>query len=378
MNSITSKIQNGYDYLLESILVKRMGYRSIFDPKRKKVWEAYELSNTQKKEIDHFYKQNYGKRIPYFWHMYYTAYTGIFDEKYIPETIYIPEVEFCFNSKRHYWLTASDKNFLPFIFSGGGGYRIPHNYLSCTYGLYRDSSNRIIDKEQAIKNLATLSECFIKPSIDSSSGVGCRVLNMHDGIDTRTKDTAEEIIRDYKDNFTIQEKVVCHDSLRKLSPDSVNTFRVMSYIWNNEIHVAPAVLRIGRTGKDVDNAHAGGLFVGIESDGSLCDKAFTEMHDIFTEHPDTHVEFKDYQIPLFKKVGSAAYEAHARIPQIGIINWDFTVDHDGKVVLIEGNMRYGSCWLIQMAHGVGMFEDNTADILRYLKNKRKEYPFSYK
>lgn len=376
MNKITKRIQNGYDYLLESVLVKRMEKRKIFDSRRKTIWEASELADAQKKEIDYFYKQHYGKKIPYYWHMYYTAYTGKFDAKYIPETIYIPEIEFCFNAERHYCLAASDKNLMPYIFAGGG-YKMPHNLLTCTYGIFRDSANRIIDRKQAIKNIGTLGECFFKPSIDSSSGVGCCVLNMQDGKDTLTGKTAEEIIRN-KYNFSIQEKIVCHDSLRILSPDSVNTFRIISYIWNDEIHLTPAILRIGRAGKDVDNAHAGGMFIGIQSDGSLCDKAFTEFHDIFLEHPDTHTVFKGYQIPLFKNVCSAAYEAHSHIPQVGIINWDFTIDHDGNVVLIEGNMRYGSCWLIQMAHGVGMFEDNTADVLEYLKNKRKEYPFNYK
>lgn len=61
------------------------------------------------------------------------------------------------------------------------------------------------------------------------------------------------------------------------------------------------------------------------------------------------------------------------IPHVGCINWDLTLDKDENVVLIEGNMRYGSIWLVQMAHGVSAFEDNTARVLQLLKENKRLY-----
>ena len=61
------------------------------------------------------------------------------------------------------------------------------------------------------------------------------------------------------------------------------------------------------------------------------------------------------------------------IPHVACINWDLTLDLDENVVLIEGNMRYGGIWLIQMAHGVSAFEDNTARVLQLLKENKRLY-----
>ena len=64
------------------------------------------------------------------------------------------------------------------------------------------------------------------------------------------------------------------------------------------------------------------------------------------------------------------------IPQVRIVNWDFTIDQDGEPILIEANMKNdvqaGSIWLPQMAHGKGAFGENTAKILQYLRKAKKK------
>jgi len=52
------------------------------DPRRKKIMEQRPLTDQEKSEIDTFYLENYGEKIPYMWHQYYTAVTGNFDVKY--------------------------------------------------------------------------------------------------------------------------------------------------------------------------------------------------------------------------------------------------------------------------------------------------------
>lgn len=65
---------------------------------------------------------------------------------------------------------------------------------------------------------------------------------------------------------------------------------------------------------------------------------------------------------------------HCAIPQVGVINWDFTIDKEGNPVLIEANINGGSVWLFEMAHGVGAFGDKTADILKWLNKMNKISP----
>lgn len=38
-------------------------------------------------------------------------------------------------------------------------------------------------------------------------------------------------------------------------------------------------------------------------------------------------------------------------------------------MMIEANIRGGGIWVIQMAHGCGVFGDDTAEILKFISNK---------
>ena len=130
-------------------------------------------------------------------------------------------------------------------------------------------------------------------------------------------------------------------------------------------------MRIGQGGNFLDNAHAGGMFIAVDNDGTLHKKAFTEFRNEYTQHPDTKIKFEDYKIDLFPEVIKAAIQMHESVPQIGCCNWDFTIDITGTPMLIEANMNNGKqgggIWLIEMAHGVGAFGDNTAEILQWLR-----------
>lgn len=62
------------------------------DTRRKAIWQSVKLTNIQKKEIDDFFLENYGEKVPYTWHRHYTAFRGTFDKAFFPELIYIPEL----------------------------------------------------------------------------------------------------------------------------------------------------------------------------------------------------------------------------------------------------------------------------------------------
>lgn len=94
------------------------------------------------------------------------------------------------------------------------------------------------------------------------------------------------------------------------NPTSVNTLRLTLYrlVKTDECHIPSAIIRIGANGSLVDNAHAGGGYVGIKvGDGTLCNKVlnqygeskivfnnivFTQAHKI--SNWDKVVEFAKY------------------------------------------------------------------------------------
>lgn len=349
--------------------------------KRKEIYESVTLTSEQKKEIDTLYKENYGKKIPYTWHKHYTAFTGSFDAKYVPELLYSPEFEHFENSNIEYAHVLSDKNLLP-ILAEWGGVKTPQTIISCTFGIYRDKDAREIRKEEVAEFLKNQREVFVKPSVDTGSGKGCFVSDFKDGVDIITGTNITNLLQELGDNFVVQKRIKCHESITRIYPKSVNTFRIITYRWKDRYCHMPIIMRIGQGGNYLDNAHAGGMFIALDDDGTMHKTAFTEFKKEFQIHPDTKLKFDGYKIDLLPKVITAAERMCLIVPQIGCINWDFTIDEEGDPVLIEANTNGGSIWLSEMAHGCGAFGANTEDVLKWLAlmikipaSKREKYKF---
>lgn len=357
----------------ERILIRYMQKNEMDkfkDPRRVEIYSKVVLSREQKKQIDSLYKENYGKKIPYTWHRHFTAFTGKFDVNYFPELLYIPEFEHFMNLKRTYVSILDDKNILQYLASAAN-VKMPRMFFSCVDGFLKDSLYNDISREEFFRQVWNLGECFFKPTIGTCSGSECQVLDLREGVDTVTGKSIVEIFSNEKNNWIIQERLSCHDSIKRIYPKSVNTFRVITYRWKNSICHMPAIMRIGRGGANIDNAHAGGIFIAVGDDGVLHEKAFTEFKNVFISHPDTGVVFDGYQIEGFPKVLASAAKCHSMLPQMGCLNWDFTIDENGNPVLIEANVMKGSVWLIEMAHGCGAFGNNTPAVLKWLNKIKK-------
>lgn len=344
------------------------------DKRRVEICNSTKLSQEQIDSVEKLYKNNYGKKIPLTWPKSYTAYTGRFDKYYFPEILYIPEFERYMNYNQSLANVLEDKNLL-YVFAKASNVRMPRMYLSCQAGIYKDAENKVLDFEKACALISNIGVCFAKPSIGTDSGRGCEVYCLVNGTDTKSGKTSDMLLKDLGKNFTIQERLVCHESIRKIYDGSVNTFRIMTYRWKNQIIVAPIIMRIGRGGSYLDNAHAGGMFIALSDDGTLHKTAFTEFKEEFVEHPDSKLKFEGYRIPLLPNVVDAVKRMHYSLPAIGVINWDMTLDESGQPVLIEANVNGGSIWLFQMAHGCGVFGERTPEILRWL-HKMNETKYS--
>lgn len=335
------------------------------DKRRVKIANSFSLTQEQKNKIDKLFIENYGKKVPYDWHKYYSSYTGNFDEKYIPELIFIPEIERKFVPE-DYGKVFSNKNLLPLLVSGIDNVRTANIIVSCECGILRNSNMEFISCDEAERILYNIGKVFIKPTIDSNSGNGCAVVNIQNGIDKNSGLTVKEILKNQGTNFNVQELLVNCKSIRDLHPESINTFRITTYIWNNQIYHFPLLIRIAQGKNNLDNAHAGGMFIGVSDSGKLCDCAFTEFQDRYYAHPDTKIKFSGYEISETPQMLEAVEKLHQRIPQVGMISWDVTVDNNGYVVIVEINLQGQAIWVSQMSSGKGAFGDNTEEILKWI------------
>lgn len=357
-------IKKKINILLQKYRIARKRHieiRKFKDPKRIKIYSQIELTEKQKKQIDDFYLSNYGKKIPYTWHRYFTAFTGSFDPQYFPELLFIPEFERYMNPNQSYVNVFADKNVLAAI-AAGVGVRMPKSVVSSVNNILLDKEYGLIDWN-SLETLLGEGEYFAKPTVDSDSGRGCRLLDCKNN-------NMLHVLKKMGCDFVVQEKIVCSESISRLHPASVNTLRIMTYVWKEKIAVAPVIMRIGRNGSFLDNAHAGGMFIAVNNDGSLHKYAFTEFRERFYEHPDTKIIFEGYVIKNMEKVIKEAIRMHSALPQLGVINWDFTIDKNEEPILIEANTSGGSIWLFQIAWGRGVFGENTAEILQWMRGNR--------
>ena len=384
--ALTQKIKSLCVDFYDFIMIRRkraLEVKKYRDKRREIITNSVHLTEEQKQKIDSLYLDNYGRKIPYTWHRNYMAHSGKFDEKQFPELLFVPEFENYMNMWPEYCAVFEDKNVLPLI-ANQAGVKMPRTVLSVTKGLLRNSGYKILTEIEAVEVLAKSGKVFIKPTVGSCSGRGCFVAEYVDGKNIMDGSTAEEMIRWLKsqNDMIVQERLKCHESIAKIYSKSVNTFRIMTYRWQDEIICPSAVMRIGRGNAYVDNAHAGGIFVAIDKDGTIRGKAVTEFNEQYIEHPDTHVKFDGYKIDLFPRVVDAAIKIHTLIPQIGVANWDFTIDEYGEPVLVELNLLDCSIWLYEMVHGKGTFGAKTEEVLKWLKvlnktrkSRRTQYAF---
>jgi hypothetical protein len=172
-------------------------------------------------------------------------------------------------------------------------------------------------------------------------------------------------------NLVVQERLVANEDYARLHKNSVNTIRVVSYILDGEIYTGPLAMRIGVGESFVDNSHAGGMSVALSDDGELYEEGYTENGKKFKQHPDSGVVFKGYKVPCTRDIINVAKRLHSKIPMLKFVSWDFMIDNDNRVVLIETNMISQSLWFPQYTHGMGIFGDNTDKMIRLARKRNK-------
>lgn len=322
---------------------------------KKKLWSSVSLTPEQETAV----KEIYGNKADFRWHRYYQYFTGRFDAKYMPELLFSTQLELVLNP-RSIAREMEDKARIPIIYSGGG-IALPKTILTNCSGIAYDSDGNILSSDMVNKTVKCAAKEFekliIKPTRGSCSGNNVYVL---------TEKNYREILLRFSQNYIVQEMVENQDDIKRLNPASLNTMRVITYICDDQYFCAPILLRIGASDSHLDNAHAGGIFVGVNRDGTLCPEAYAEYGEKYTEHPISGIRFDGYRIRNIEKVVSAALICHKKTPHMRMVSWDITLDKDENAILIEANLFGQSVWLPQIAHGCSLFGEHTERMLELL------------
>lgn len=176
---------------------------------------------------------------------------------------------------------------------------------------------------------------FILKPFDGHSGEGIEIINVKDFKDT--KELFEYTI--LKAPYVAEELIVQSKNLGCFHENSVNTIRVVTFQYKEDISILWAFLRTGQGKYEVDNMGAAGLGALINHEtGEIISDGIDWKGRKQKEHPDSKIKFKGYKIPEWDKLVETVKELASEISDMHCVGWDLAHTNNGWV-LVEGNAR---------------------------------------
>lgn len=249
------------------------------------------------------------------------------------------------------------KAILPLLFSN---VKQPRTVLRQMNGFYSDTDFNLLTRDGATELLARESaehRLIVKPR---TTGGGRGIFFIDKGADFETvKDTVESL---GSVGFVIQEALEQSEFMKQFNPTSVNTLRITSLLWKDEVRILASLVRVGKVGNEVDNYSQGGSLIGLDSQTGKCNNwAFTHEHERLTVLPSGLDLNQDLYVPGFSKAISMVKTMHSRIPYIRMVSWDIAIDNNDEPVLIENNFA-GMIQIHECVTGP-IFGDLTEEVL---------------
>lgn len=322
---------------------------------RKRKMKFKKLTQEQKKEIKAYWKQ-FGIRINTDWVAYFYTMSGIYDKKYLPESLYYSEIQPVLNNFK-VGNVLSDKNLSENIFTA----KMPKTIIRKINNSFFTDNYDEIDLETAIKLIQNEYTVIIKPANESYGGDGIEFWD-------RTKEVS--VLREIliqSDDLIIQEILEQHDELAKFHRNSLNTIRIVTLKIESNTIVLNAILRMGVNNSKVDNYSAGGIIANLDENGNLFSENIQSNGKSISQHPNSQIYFEGESVIHYDEIVKEAINQHNRVPYFKLVSWDFAIDIEGDPVLIEGNYPSGQLDLHQLNKG-SLFGEYTDPVLKKIYN----------
>lgn len=281
--------------------------------------------------------------------------SGIGNSKYIPEEIYVTDIERTLNQDvRIDYL--SNKSFYNHWFPSG---IFPVDYFHNIDGEYLDKDLESITFEKVRQIASGLNyPVVIKPNHDTYGGKNVAFPASQDELLHLSKENI---------NFVVEEKIKQHEFFDKYNRYGLNTVRVSLYrsVKDNKLHVINTAMRMG-IGGGLDNLSSGGILTYIRKDGTMNGYALNKFGFKYFEHPDTHLKFNE-KIPdilflreLCKKVAHKLFYAR-------ILSLDACYDTNSRWRIIEANVLGQHTIKFAQNAGQPFFREFTDEVVEFCK-----------
>lgn len=319
VNDYFDKYKYGYRYIDVKNRVNRIG-------------GGYRGSKKEYHDVVLRYWHQYGKKPKKVWYDLYCNGLEKYDPRYVSDTIWFQDIMPHFNNIRMVPAYA-DKAIYNRILRD---VKQPQTVVKRIGGYFYDGDGEhIISRKEAELICLKEEHLIFKPS-NGSKGSGIVFYDSSGKNETEVTSIFDKV----KGDFVAQRIIKQHYELQKLNPTSLNTVRLLSFHFKNEVFILSSLLRIGGAGSRIDNVSAGGSACAIYPNGWLHEQSVTRQ-STWTDKTPNGIKLKTIKVPNYEKIVDAVKIAHRQLPYFNIIGWDFAVDVDGNPVMVEFNTRPG-------------------------------------
>lgn len=320
------------------------------------------LSDEEKAEIDKIYKG-----YPFSTYDYHRAYKGLsgrFYPEYMPDDLYYCYVEDYFSDKEASRY-IDNKCHYPRMFAG---MKQPEPIVFRMGGVWLDADHNIISHKEVLTALSNSNgDLIMKIAENSERSYGVFLMKKNE-----VTDTFREKIRSIPRNedVIVQRAIRQHEAYAALNPDSVNAYRVISYLNSdtNEVEILKLSIRIGIDEHISNTGGRGGVLAGVNENGKLTPRAYGLDCKPYYKHPVHGYNFSDITLPFVDRVIEYVKKGHPMVSRFKLISWDLGIDETGEPVLMETNLTMSGILYNQLVDGP-LFGNNTKQILKKVFKK---------
>lgn len=218
-------------------------------------------------------------------------------------------------------------------------------------GIFFNKQGKIINQEEALRELKKHKKLVFKETIETGHGKGVRCVEYTD---------YQNVLVGMEKNFIVQEILEQHSSLAYYNETSVNVIRITTINWKGEVYILGGILRIGAPGSFCDHLKNGNkypLVIPLTENGTLVKKAIDCDNGYVYE--DVYGKQIQGSILHYDEMKDIVAKAHSKYPNYGIIGWDLTLDQEENIRCIEYNARVPGIVQTQLCLGP-VFEIETS------------------
>lgn len=352
---VATLLKRGYCFIMWVVYM----YKSFSTYKNLK-----DIDPNYKKEIRSYWRK-YVKNIGLREFRWYQSKGAPNNVRFITDSIFHSRIEPYFNDVT-IMDAFSNKCYFNLFFQG---FLVPDTIAKKINGYYMDDNFNLLEFHEVIALCKRENEIVIKPAIDSGGG---RNITFYQVKKDEDSNHLKNILNSYKSDFVIQRKLKQHEELNQINSSSINTVRVVSFLYHGKVQILSFFLRVGNIGVTVDNLSSGGISINIDRYGHFFSSGYDDKGNEYLQHPSGYV-FEGKSMPAFDKIMACVKQLHPRFPYFGLIGWDIAVNENGEPVIIEFNLIDTCIHASQLANGPFFqeFTDEVLDEVFHRNRKRK-------